>query len=1314
MSDPLEALSPEQRELFLRLRQKQQNQQSAPLAFSQHRCWQYQIQFPRSSLLNLPVVFRIRGIVDTELLAETFDELVKRHPMLRAQLDDSQTPARQRAGPAPRLTMACLNPGESLRDAESRVREWVEEPFELQQGPLIRAYLLELETRDQLLVLVIHGFVADCFSVRILLHDWSQLYSGRSLGTSGELPALATSFFELAKTQAHRDLSAQVEFWLGQLGDYPATDEVQSPPQIPSVERFLIPPEVHHRLVSRAAQHNATLFMVLVSALQIAQQRASALHEVLLGTVVSCRTLAHSEHIVGPFANYVVLRSPCQDSPEAWLKATRQVVARAQSHQDLPFERLYGPDSRPPFEVLFVLHQSASEDMLVLPGARIERFDVVSSPTLLPVEISCVVSAAGISTSLRFQPGIETTPLACELRKLPEILEQLAGPVEVSEAHPASIPSPTQQIARVETVRRVLAQILGTDPTLVDPNQGFFALGLDSLRALALHSRLEQELGQSLPLEALFEHSTCAQLGAYLEKSQTPAAEPPPTGRHQLRWESLLTVALLVVLLLPLVAGLAQVGTRGLRENRRLSAPPLWLGWKPDRLQAFAGNFDAYWNDRFGFRAVLIQAHARMMYALGVSPDPEVLVGQRGWFFDRKLSGSKLDSLYSPTDWTDTQRRLEQARDRLAEQGIHLLIAFTPEKDEVYSENLPESWRQGIERYLGRRPGMRDFLISHSDLDIIDLTPAVKKAKSAQVVFQLTDRHWSPRGAYAGFRATRQRLLKWFPDLPELSQDSLHETSAPTSGGEVRKIGLPWITETMVTLTNPTAQWTLIGLPLGSLKSNDEVNKDYATQVERPDLPRALVFRNSMCNRILPFLSEEFSRVRYVHNRVASLAFANEDCPDVVVLLIAPAAQAGVPGTDSRIHLDEAMWKNLRAPRWQALTPQVPPPLAQAQADPTGLTWKWELSRPLEVSWACQGAGPSHIFTVDIQAAQAGVCTLDWWQAGQPQRARRSLQVGPNRLHWVLSTEKADFQMQLPAGRFELSHPQLAAVRLPDQGAAGGPPPDDSDRFFRTLASAHEGRVNVDGHQLEYCNQYQRLDVGPGQRVFRARYLQPRPRAAFSVDSFVRFRSGRWELLDQWAYGRDGGNRYCPQHPLVTNALGGRCPFCQSRLTFAGQRELDDEVADTETPSPASTAQTEGALQAFLRQVDAQHQELRVRGPVVADSADSKPGRGRGRGQARGRGGRQYKVRLSGHPEARPLSDDQVIATCDCAWEPPGGPQVTVKVDCYLARQDNRWRLLASWMQALPDYSCPTHPQVVCPTQGKHCPFDGQPLRWPK
>jgi NAD(P)-dependent dehydrogenase (short-subunit alcohol dehydrogenase family)/acyl carrier protein len=76
-----------------------------------------------------------------------------------------------------------------------------------------------------------------------------------------------------------------------------------------------------------------------------------------------------------------------------------------------------------------------------------------------------------------------------------------------------------EQLSRLEQhVRHQIAQLLGFQPLEIDPQKGFFDLGMDSLVAVELKNRLQASLNVALPTSVLFDYPNLEELINYLEK----------------------------------------------------------------------------------------------------------------------------------------------------------------------------------------------------------------------------------------------------------------------------------------------------------------------------------------------------------------------------------------------------------------------------------------------------------------------------------------------------------------------------------------------------------------------------------------------------------------------------------------------------------------------------------------------------------------------------------------------------------------------------------------------------------------------------
>ncbi|MEW2626064.1 beta-ketoacyl synthase N-terminal-like domain-containing protein [Streptomyces sp. NPDC048106] len=107
-----------------------------------------------------------------------------------------------------------------------------------------------------------------------------------------------------------------------------------------------------------------------------------------------------------------------------------------------------------------------------------------------------------------------------------------AGPVPDCAGWDAEVQGEERGEALLALVCGAVADLLGIDEADLDPEDGFFQQGLDSLMAVRLRQRLEREFGKTLPTTLLFERPTAAALAAFLaeEVAVTAPTDGPATA----------------------------------------------------------------------------------------------------------------------------------------------------------------------------------------------------------------------------------------------------------------------------------------------------------------------------------------------------------------------------------------------------------------------------------------------------------------------------------------------------------------------------------------------------------------------------------------------------------------------------------------------------------------------------------------------------------------------------------------------------------------------------------------------------------------
>jgi amino acid adenylation domain-containing protein len=376
------------------------------LSSTQRRLWLLHQFSPDSSAWNVPLHQRLDGALDRVALEAAFRALQERHDILRTRFmggdrdGEADTWGGQDNGPrqvvdaVPGAVIQWMDLSDLPSDAaQARVDELAQaqarQPFDLARGPLVRALLVRLAPQRHVLLVTAHHIVCDGVSLGVIGLDLSALYRSALEGRQPALPPLPLQYRDFAawhnayleSQEGRRDR----DFWLQQLaGPLPVLDLVDDLPRPPlrthagAEALWRIPRDTTAALGALAARSQASLFMVLLAALNALLHRYSGATDIIVGSPAAGRPHADLEDQVGCYLNTLVLRNPV-DPAQGFSGLLTQVAAnaaQAYEHQAYPFEELVAqlqagrdPSRSPVFDVMLIL-QNDVEDVLQLPGIQ--------------------------------------------------------------------------------------------------------------------------------------------------------------------------------------------------------------------------------------------------------------------------------------------------------------------------------------------------------------------------------------------------------------------------------------------------------------------------------------------------------------------------------------------------------------------------------------------------------------------------------------------------------------------------------------------------------------------------------------------------------------------------------------------------------------------------------------------------------------------------------------------------------------------------------------------------------------------------------
>jgi len=386
---------------------KRSSGQTLPLSFAQQQIWLRCQMAGEQPLYNESVTLHLGGPVDTDALRCSLNEVVRRHEAWRTVFRLSDDQPMQLVLPElvveiPMVDLTSIPEPERESQARRLATEQVRRPFDLGNGPLVRALLVRINERDNRLYLALHHIIFDGFSIyRLFPVELAKLYEAFSSGSSAFADGPEHQYSRFSEWQQQRveshALETQFSYWHKQLRDLRSlqlpTDNLR--PALPefrgATHNFELPEELASKLKALSQRENATLYMTLMAAFATLLHRYSGQDDLVIGTPTSARSAAQFESTLGCFHNPLPLRVDLSGDPtfQELLRRVRDVTLDALSNSEVPFLHIARALQReqginPPIQVSF----SVSPSVHSLPlGWKLTQFDVETGASKFDLEL---------------------------------------------------------------------------------------------------------------------------------------------------------------------------------------------------------------------------------------------------------------------------------------------------------------------------------------------------------------------------------------------------------------------------------------------------------------------------------------------------------------------------------------------------------------------------------------------------------------------------------------------------------------------------------------------------------------------------------------------------------------------------------------------------------------------------------------------------------------------------------------------------------------------------------------------------------------
>lgn len=320
---------------------------SSPLTEPQMEVWlAAQLGDEASCAFNESISLTLSGALDRTALQQALDEVVARHDALRARFapDGSHmlidAPAavplaeRDFSGAAAGLA--------DLKDDEART------PFDLVNGPLMRATLARLSPTVHVLVFTAHHIVCDGWSTNVILDEMAQVYQALRQGRAADLPA-PLPFRSYALEQTSHVSPETRNWWTEQFRVLPPDADLPADRPRGDVKDWSgdtlcarIPGDLLKQVKQAGAKQGATLFSTLAAAFNVVLWRLTGETDQVMAIPTAGQSLAEGGPLVGHCVNFLPLRAQVDpDAPvSVLLKTVQKAMLDMNEHQDYTFGAL--------------------------------------------------------------------------------------------------------------------------------------------------------------------------------------------------------------------------------------------------------------------------------------------------------------------------------------------------------------------------------------------------------------------------------------------------------------------------------------------------------------------------------------------------------------------------------------------------------------------------------------------------------------------------------------------------------------------------------------------------------------------------------------------------------------------------------------------------------------------------------------------------------------------------------------------------------------------------------------------------------------
>ncbi|MCC5616019.1 amino acid adenylation domain-containing protein [Nostoc sp. CHAB 5836] len=414
-----------------------------PLSFAQQRLWFLDRLEPGNPAYNISLAVNLKGQLEVTLLEQSLNEVIQRHETLRTTFSTVNGQSVQIIASSLKLSLSVIDYQNGA--VQQLLTQQSQQPFDLIQGPLLRAKLLRLAQQEHILLLEMHHIISDGWSVEVFLQEIALLYKAFLTRSSSPLPEVSIQYKDFAYWQRQwlqgEILQTQLSYWKQQLEGIPAALQLPTDRPRPVVQTshgaqqsIELPEKVIEQLKAIAPQKGVTLFMLLLAAFQTFLYRYTGQDDIAVGTAIANRNRDEIKQLIGFFVNTLVLRTDMGGNPtfDELLTRVKKVALGAYTHQDLPFDQIVEAvqperhtSQTPLFQVMFNVQDYSQ--LPEMPGLALSLLKIETKTAQFDLSLSIEITKERVMASFEYNTDLfDAVTITKMLRHFQNLLSGIA------------------------------------------------------------------------------------------------------------------------------------------------------------------------------------------------------------------------------------------------------------------------------------------------------------------------------------------------------------------------------------------------------------------------------------------------------------------------------------------------------------------------------------------------------------------------------------------------------------------------------------------------------------------------------------------------------------------------------------------------------------------------------------------------------------------------------------------------------------------------------------------------------------------------